>query len=168
MPEGPRCNNSSPRQRLVVIWWLSECDGRPFCDGWTFLCDQCSVKSQCYAGRGNGIEEADGSIPFSSTDSLRFIFGFYGSPRPRCRRSSTKLTRPRWSRAKCGAPSRMADRHGWMSVKCDAHENWVDYLVQPLANFVDGVNHARTPRAPGFQPEDVRRDGRCDRFVRRR
>ena len=24
----------------------------------------------------------------------------------------------------CGAPGRMADRHGWMSVKCDAHENW--------------------------------------------
>jgi len=22
----------------------------------------------------------------------------------------------------CGAPGRMADRHGWMSVKCDAHE----------------------------------------------
>lgn len=24
----------------------------------------------------------------------------------------------------CGAPGRMADRHGWMSVKCEAHENW--------------------------------------------
>jgi hypothetical protein len=24
----------------------------------------------------------------------------------------------------CGAPGRMADRHGWISVKCDAHENW--------------------------------------------
>ena len=24
----------------------------------------------------------------------------------------------------CGAPGRMADRHGWMSVKCDAHETW--------------------------------------------
>jgi hypothetical protein len=24
----------------------------------------------------------------------------------------------------CGAPGRMADRHGWMSVKCEAHERW--------------------------------------------
>ena len=24
----------------------------------------------------------------------------------------------------CGVPGRIADRHGWMSVKCDAHENW--------------------------------------------
>lgn len=24
----------------------------------------------------------------------------------------------------CGAPGRMADRHGWLSVKCGAHESW--------------------------------------------
>jgi hypothetical protein len=24
----------------------------------------------------------------------------------------------------CGAAGRMADRHGWISVKCDSHENW--------------------------------------------
>ena len=24
----------------------------------------------------------------------------------------------------CGAPGRIADRHGWTSVKCDAHQNW--------------------------------------------
>ena len=34
----------------------------------------------------------------------------------------------------CGAPGRMADRHGWMSVKCDAHENWA-----PADGFDDGL-----------------------------
>jgi transcription elongation factor Elf1 len=37
----------------------------------------------------------------------------------------------------CGAQGRMADRHGWMSVKCDAHENW-----SPADGFEDGL---RTP-----------------------
>ena len=34
----------------------------------------------------------------------------------------------------CGAPGRMADRHGWMSVKCDPHENW-----SPADSFDDGL-----------------------------
>jgi hypothetical protein len=34
----------------------------------------------------------------------------------------------------CGAPGRMADRHGWMSVKCDAHENW-----SPADGINDGL-----------------------------
>ena len=34
----------------------------------------------------------------------------------------------------CGAPGRMADRHGWMSVKCDAHENW-----SPAGGIDDGL-----------------------------
>jgi hypothetical protein len=34
----------------------------------------------------------------------------------------------------CGAPGRMADRRGWMSVKCDAHENWC-----PADGFDDGL-----------------------------
>jgi hypothetical protein len=34
----------------------------------------------------------------------------------------------------CGAPGRMADRHGWMSVKCGAHENW-----SPADGFDDGL-----------------------------
>jgi hypothetical protein len=33
----------------------------------------------------------------------------------------------------CGVPGRMADRHGWMSVKCEAHENW-----SPADGFEDG------------------------------
>jgi hypothetical protein len=37
----------------------------------------------------------------------------------------------------CGAAGRMADRHGWMSVKCNAHENWA-----PADGFDDGL---RTP-----------------------
>lgn len=24
----------------------------------------------------------------------------------------------------CGSPGRLAERRGWISVKCDAHENW--------------------------------------------
>jgi hypothetical protein len=24
----------------------------------------------------------------------------------------------------CGAPGALADRHGWTSVRCEAHENW--------------------------------------------
>lgn len=24
----------------------------------------------------------------------------------------------------CGSPGRLAERHGWISVKCDAHEDW--------------------------------------------
>jgi hypothetical protein len=27
----------------------------------------------------------------------------------------------------CGAPGRLADRRGWTSVKCDAHENWTRF-----------------------------------------
>jgi hypothetical protein len=27
----------------------------------------------------------------------------------------------------CGAPGRHAERRGWMSVKCDAHENWTRF-----------------------------------------
>ena len=27
----------------------------------------------------------------------------------------------------CGAPGRLADRRGWISVKCDAHENWTRF-----------------------------------------
>jgi hypothetical protein len=34
----------------------------------------------------------------------------------------------------CGGPGRMADRHGWISVKCDAHENWA-----PADGFDDGL-----------------------------
>jgi hypothetical protein len=34
----------------------------------------------------------------------------------------------------CGAPGRMADRHGWISVKCDAHENW-----SPAGDIDDGL-----------------------------
>jgi len=34
----------------------------------------------------------------------------------------------------CGAPGRMADRHSWMSVKCEAHENW-----SPADGFNDGL-----------------------------
>ena len=34
----------------------------------------------------------------------------------------------------CGAPGRIADRHGWRSVKCDAHENW-----SPADGIDDGL-----------------------------
>jgi len=34
----------------------------------------------------------------------------------------------------CGAPGRMADRHGLMSVKCDAYENW-----SPADGIDDGL-----------------------------
>ena len=27
----------------------------------------------------------------------------------------------------CGAPGRLAERRGWISVKCDAHENWTRF-----------------------------------------
>ncbi|SRR6266508_2612229 len=27
----------------------------------------------------------------------------------------------------CGAPGRLAERRGWVSVKCDAHENWTRF-----------------------------------------
>jgi hypothetical protein len=34
----------------------------------------------------------------------------------------------------CGGPGRMADRRGWMSMKCDAHENW-----SPADGIEDGL-----------------------------